>query len=68
MDGASSSLLPASASPYNSQMLHWLHIQVTLRKGLDGAADVLLNFEEGTVTKGAHCSSEETGHAAAISD
>ena len=52
MDGAPHLLFPASASLCNSQMWHWLHIQVTLRKGLDGAAEVLLNSKEGMAKKG----------------
>ena len=46
MDRASCLLSSVPALPCNSQMWHWLHIQVTLRTGSDGATEVLLDSKE----------------------
>ena len=47
-------LSPASTSPCNSWTWHCLHVQVTLRKGLDGATEDPLNSKERTAKEGAY--------------
>ena len=67
-EGASHLLSLASVSPCNSQMLHWLCIQMTLMKGLDGAAEVPWNSKEGTVKKRACALQRKTCCAVGILD